>query len=279
MLAHAWISEHLTHQKIPTQYHESMTLILNSADDRGITAIRQRLTEFVRRVFPIVGAKAWILIDDADNLPVVTQQALRRILELHVHHALFCFIAKSCEYFIEPIQSRCVILWCNPVDLNTYGHVLLDEYLSPALRAQVDDTNLQNIIGICHGNAHQFVLICKGLASSGDVLSLNLLINGMPVTILLRLQNAIIANDLHIITECVLLLWSKGYSYEDCLDLLYLVVITYNDVLTKDHQYVIQVCGEGHINQILNRMTTLDLIEIFSGMTSSECLTTMSNIT
>jgi hypothetical protein len=74
------------------------------------------------------------------------------------------------------------------------------------------------------------------------------------------------------ITECVLALWSKGYSFEDCIAMLEMVVRVYNGILTSELQYVLQCCAEGHIFQILNRMTTLDLIAVLSGQASSECL-------
>jgi DNA polymerase III delta prime subunit len=68
MLANAWITEQLTNQGVTDPSHQSiMTLRLSSADDRGIAAIRQRLTDFVRRVRPVAGATAWVLLDDADK--------------------------------------------------------------------------------------------------------------------------------------------------------------------------------------------------------------------
>ena len=270
MLANAWITEHLDAQGVSPTHHATMTLRLSSADDRGIAAIRQRLTEFVRRVRP-VAAVAWVLLDDADNLPVVTQQALRRILELHAHQTRFCFVAQSCEHFIEPIQSRCVMLRCAPIDLAEHGPTILAR---EAPTVTLDNDALQLTAGLCQGNARQFVLICKALRISAHRSStdIQLLINAPPVSLLLRLQNAIVARDLNGITECVLALWSKGYSFEDCIAMLEMVVRLYNESLTADLQYVLQTCAEGHIFQILNRMTTLDLIAVLSGQASSECL-------
>jgi hypothetical protein len=93
-----------------------------------------------------------------------------------------------------------------------------------------------------------------------------------PVTLLLRLQTAIIGRDINKVTESVLALWSRGYSFEDCIAMLEMVVRIYNPIITADLQYVLQVCAEGHIFQILNRMTTLDLIAVLSGQASSACL-------
>jgi DNA polymerase III delta prime subunit len=300
MLANAWIMEQLTAQGVTKPADQAtMTLRLSSADDRGIAAIRQRLTEFVRRVRPIQGTQAWVMIDDADNLPVVTQQALRRILELHSHQTRFCFIAQSPEHFIEPIQSRCVLMQCHPVALQTHIGALLARELPPSISVEEDAAQL--IAALCMGNARQATLIARALRASrstGPVTTerlspdsrtstgcadgrpdlavttdtIQLLVNAPPVALLLRLQDAIIARDIGGVTEGVLALWSKGYSFEDCIAMLETVVRVYNPTITADVQYVLQCCAEGHVYQILNRMTTLDLIAVLSGRASSEAL-------
>lgn len=271
MLANAWITEHLQSQGVPAQHHATMTLRLSSADDRGIAAIRQRLTEFVRRVRPVPNTIAWVLLDDADNLPAVTQQALRRILELHAHQTRFCFVALTCEHFIEPIQSRCVMLRCGPVDLAEHGPTIASKE-APGITITDDSHAL--IAGLCQGNARQYTLICRALHITGKstMADIQMLVNAPPVNQLLRLQTAIIGRDLNAITECVLALWSKGYSFEDCIAMLEMVVRIYNEELNADLQYVLQCCAEGHIFQILNKMTTLDLVAVLSGKASSETL-------
>jgi replication factor C subunit 2/4 len=277
MLANAWITEHLVAQGVTKPADQAtMTLRLSSADDRGITAIRQRLTEFVRRVRPVPNTQAWVLIDDADNLLPVTQQALRRILEIHSHQTRFCFIAQSPEHFIEPIQSRCVLLRCGPVPLTDHMPVLASRE-----RVDINDDGLKLIAAMTMGNARQATLICRAVRASAvrqpvTAEDIQLLVNAPPVTLLLRLQEAIIQKELNTITECVLALWSKGYSFEDCIAMLELVVRVYNTALTTELQYVLQCCAEGHIYQILNRMTTLDLIAVLSGRASSEALAEMA---
>jgi replication factor C subunit 2/4 len=274
MLANAWITEHLVNQGVTNPDHQAaMTLRLSSADDRGIAAIRQRLLEFVRRVRPVTGAVGWVLLDDADNLHVLTQQALRRILELHAHQTRFCFVAQSSEHFIEPIQSRCVMLRCEPVDLTRHGSVLATLH---APRTTIASDAFDLMTALCQGNARQFTLICQALtamqATDVSQSDIQILVNAPPVQLLLRLQEAVIVHDIAGVTESVLTLWSRGYSFEDCISMLETVVRIYNAEMTTDLQYVLQVCAEGHIFQILNRMTTLDLIAVLSGCASSDCL-------
>lgn len=264
MLATAWVAEQLTAQgaKDPA----AMTLWLSSADDRGIAAIRQRLSEFVRRRRTGTG---WVIVDDADNLPVVTQQALRRILELNADQTRFCFIAQSPDHFIEPLQSRCVLVQLHPVGLHAYAATLAARHAPTAI---LSEENLRLIASICAGNARQFTIICKSLPSGPvSTQELQLLINAPPVALLQRLQKACVLRDIATVTECALVLWSRGVSFEDCIAMLETVVKMYSAAMTPAEQYVLQCCAEGHIHQILNRTTLLDLIAVLSGQRSSSC--------
>ena len=98
----------------PDAEHGDYVLSLTSVNDRGIGTIRGSLTEFVRRTRRYPAAKAWVWMDDADSVPVISQQALRRILENYEKHARFLFVATGAEPFIEPLQSRCVMLQFMP---------------------------------------------------------------------------------------------------------------------------------------------------------------------
>jgi DNA polymerase III delta prime subunit len=274
MLAHAFVTEQLQSQGVVSKKHQNeMTLRLTSSDDRGITAIRQRLTEFVRRVRPVPGTFAWVIVDDADNLPTVTQQALRRILELHAHQAHFCFISQNTDNFIEPIQSRCVVLHTKPVDLDIYGSAIAKRE-----GANLSDDAVHLVGSLCMGNARQCTLICQAVAIAFEPSHLvtptdiQLLVNAPPVKTLLALQNAVVARDLSAVTENALALWSRGYNFEECISMLEMVVRIYNEEITRDLQYVLQCCAEGHIFQIMNKTTTLDLIAVLAGCASSEAL-------
>jgi hypothetical protein len=268
MLATAWVAEQLAAQGItdPAQ-QATMTLWLSSADDRGITAIRQRLSEFVRRRRAGTG---WLIVDDADNLPVVTQQALRRILELNAAQTCFCFIAQSPEHFIEPIQSRCVLVQLQPVSLHAHAATLAARHAPDTI---MTEESLLLIAAICLGNARQFAIICRslpaGIVSPSEI---QMLVNTPPVATLQRLQKACLERDGAGVAEAALVLWSRGYSFEDCVAMLETVVRIYSAAMTPAEQYVLQCCAEGHIFQILNRTTLLDLIAVFSGQSSSGCL-------
>jgi len=269
-LANEFINASLAfHGVTQPEQRAAMILRLSSADDRGISALRQRLTDFVRRVRPVATAFSWVLIDDADNLPTVTQQALRRILELYVNQTRFIFIAHSKDTFIEPIQSRCIIRRFNPVDLSHYGRILAKRE-----HADLTDESIELMAALANGNARQFLLMCRAtnIADAHTPVQIQSIINTPPVKILLSLRDAVANACLSTIAENCLALWSRGYSFEECISMLEQVVYIYSETMTSDMRHVLKCCAEGHVYQILNKTTTMDLIAVLGGKTSADCL-------
>ena len=106
---------------IPAELLQRYILKLSSCDDRGIASLRQKLVEFLRsnRQYDVT---AWVWIDDADSLPVLTQQALRRLMERYETHVRFLF-------------SSCTRSLCTTTFQNTRSLTAKFRYCSSALPA------------------------------------------------------------------------------------------------------------------------------------------------
>lgn len=102
-----------------------MFLLLTADQDRGIHTVRAKLADFTRGVPKKPGIIRWVLIDDADTLPEVSQQALRRPMEQYAHLTCFVFIAHSSECLIHAIQSRCQPVHFIPVAVSLYMDTIL----------------------------------------------------------------------------------------------------------------------------------------------------------
>jgi hypothetical protein len=94
-------------------------MFLSPEQDRGIQTIRGQVSLFIRQMAPhsINGATnwRWVIIDDVDTFPQISQQALRRPMETHCHITRFIFIGNSIEDLIPAIQSRCIHVTMNLV--------------------------------------------------------------------------------------------------------------------------------------------------------------------
>lgn len=110
-------------------------LYLSSEKDRGIKTIREKVNDFCKRSPAYPGQLRWIVFDDADSLPLISQQALRRPMETFSHLTKFIFISRQTSHLIAPIRSRCFAIELEPV-------TLFDIYDSIFLRFGLDEKDL-----------------------------------------------------------------------------------------------------------------------------------------
>ena len=90
-------------------------LWLSSEKDRGIHTIRDKVNDFCKRTHSKPNTLRWIVIDDADTLPLISQQALRRPMETFNHLTRFLFASRHASNLIEPLRSRCLTLEIEPI--------------------------------------------------------------------------------------------------------------------------------------------------------------------
>lgn len=122
-------------------------LWLSSEKDRGIHTIREKVTEFCKRSARTPRSLRWVVIDDADSLPLISQQALRRPMEQYVHLTRFLFASRHVSHLIDPLRSRCLHLELeplSPVDILPFFAKQYELPLTPALQ----DMCIRNFIGL-----------------------------------------------------------------------------------------------------------------------------------
>ena len=265
-MARAFIHAYLTKNGVPDNDHKDYILLLNSVDDRGIGTIRGQLTEFVRRTRRYPNVKAWVWMDDADSVPIVSQQALRRILENYEPYARFLFVAAGPEPFIEPLQSRCVMLQFLPVNL-----MFNKEFFKQADNLTISDEAEQWMISMALGNARMYKLFHQILKASGlkevTAQDVQAIVNAPPVEMLERLGRAALDNNRVHTLKSLLALWSAGYCFEDIIYLMEIICRIYNFFTPQETQRLYLKCGEGHVAMILNKTRLLDALAVFTAPT------------
>ncbi len=265
-LARAFIHEYLSLHGVPEYEHKDYILLLNSVNDRGIGTIRGQLTEFVRRARRYPRVKAWVWMDDADSVPVVSQQALRRILENYEPYARFLFVAAGPEPFIEPLQSRCVMLQFMPVNL-----VLHKKHFRVNPDISISDEAEAWLITTALGNARLYKLYHQMLEASGQTsftaTDVQAIVNAPPVNQLEKLGRAILSKNKVETLKALLTLWSAGYCFEDIIYLLEIVCRVYTFFTPEETQELYLRCGEGHVAMIMNKTRLLDALAVFTSAT------------
>ena len=95
----------------PDHYKERV-MEMNASDDRGIQKVREKIKRYAEtkmsRLPPEYPHYKVIILDEADQMTVDAQHALRRIIEDYSSVTRFCLICNYITKIIEPLNSRCV---------------------------------------------------------------------------------------------------------------------------------------------------------------------------
>lgn len=147
----------------------SMVFELNASDDRSIDVVRQQIKNFssmgtlstfsasgeAKPARPLV---KFILLDEADHMPVSAQFALRRIMEKCSSNVRFCLTANHVNKIIPSLQSRCTRFRFPPLPLEDI--VLRLEHILAAERILVDRPAVLALARVAKGDMR----VCLNLA-------------------------------------------------------------------------------------------------------------------
>jgi hypothetical protein len=194
-----------------------MFLLLTADQDRGIHTVRARLADFTRGAPKKPGCVRWVLIDDADTLPEVSQQALRRPMEQYAHLTCFVFIAHSSECLIHAIQSRCQPVRFIPIPVMLHINTLLER-----LNFTINDDAVRNWLGAaCLSSVAEFnrmAEVLKWIAPTNPtVQDAKEICSTHDYDKIIPLVRAISYKYPNKIYENLAILWQNGMSFEDIL--------------------------------------------------------------
>lgn len=198
-------------------------LNLSSDQDRGIHCVRQSVAEFVRHSPKQLGIYRWIICDDADSLPIISQQALRRPMETHSHITRFIFCSRHCSDLIGPLRSRCLHLeleTMNPIELLLHfkkkGEPLTyidftPESLSVLITLTQTPTEIKRMVNI---------LLAKyeGTRTVIPIQDIYSLFGSQSLSLCEELLIQYLNKDYDLCLSIFFKIWSTGISYEDFLN-------------------------------------------------------------
>lgn len=262
-MSRIFLQAYLSSHGVPKEEFGDYILCLNSVDDRGIGTIRGQLTEFVRKTRRYPDAKVWVWMDDADSVPIVSQQALRRILENYDSQARFLFVAAGPEPFIEPLQSRCVMLQFMPVNLIQFP----DKFYTSKSLVISEEARIW-MISMALGNARMYKLFHQMMEAAGmetvSAADIQAIVNAPPVKQLEILGRAALSKNRVETLRALLALWGMGYCFEDIIYSMEIICKLYSFFTPEETQRIYLACGEGHVAMILNKTRLLDALAVFT---------------
>ena len=217
-----FLTNYYARKKITDPLNE-WVFFLNGDQDRGIHKVRESLLDFVRQPPKRKGIIRWIVVDDMDTFPELSQQALRRPMELYKHVSCFIFVGNHFTSLIPPIQSRCKYLQVDMIMLEDIGTTLLK-------RAGVDISLLSSktlswFAASSYGNIaeyyHHAKLISAFIKYKSEPLTDKVcteLCSVPPYFDYLPFLQSFSSNNLPAAINHLTRLWFKGFSFEDILE-------------------------------------------------------------
>lgn len=208
-------------------------LVLGPEQDRGIQTIRGQISLFIRHIPDDPTIYKWVIIDDVDTFPHISQQALRRPMELYINSTRFIFIGPSYDDLIPALRSRCIHIKMNVINNFYYRNQLLSTVLQQVVphpdMASVDynisDEMWYWILSVSSNNTGRMIIILKMLCDivriSGIPVSLDLIktVCSVPSYIdYLPLLDAIYSRNTVSGANLIVDIWRKGYTFEDIID-------------------------------------------------------------
>lgn len=249
-------------------------LWLSSEQDRGIHCVRQSVAEFVRHASATPGTYRWIIVDDADSLPIISQQALRRPMETHDHTTRFLFCSRHYSDLIQPLRSRCMHLELDMISpYMLVGHFLQkDGYSNLSLESNAyavfmsiaqtptEIRSILRILGKQFGNETPHVITAQDILSHFSAPSFSLC---------LQLLRAFIRENHDEMIRIFMDLWFTGISYEDFLYELNSSIYMLGVLPAKTAQRIHQVLLKGWICFAQGKTHSLDVMRLFMDTSQS----------
>jgi DNA polymerase III delta prime subunit len=239
---------------------------ISSHQDRGIHTFRQILNDHVRWIAPRKGVYRWIVIDDCDTLPAISQQALRRPMETFDHITRFIFISQNQETLITPLQSRCHIILIEPSTNNEiYTEILKREGFDKGSYTDEAYTELI-VLSIC--SIMKFQSLARMLYSlkqleGWDILTVEYIKKSFDVHIwgsMKDLLDALINSKWDEAQKQMYKIWELGYSFEDILFELEHNIIIMNIIDHRAWYNIQQFLIKSWIYHSQSRSSILDLM-------------------
>jgi DNA polymerase III gamma/tau subunit len=243
-------------------------LWLSSEQDRGIHCVRQSVAEFVRHSSAREGVYRFIVVDDADSLPIISQQALRRPMETHSHTTRFIFVSRHISDLIKPLKSRCL-----HVELDTISPMILVKHFctqNGCANLEIEPSAIAIFISLAQTPTeirHICEILCcfyrksgKKNITSGDIISL---FASPSFSMCVDILRAYIRKDKEAMMKHFMDIWSTGISYEDFLHELTSSVKQIGFIPPSTNQAIYQVILKGWISFAQGKTHTLDLMRLF----------------
>jgi replication factor C subunit 2/4 len=160
---------HAMGRELFKQYFPSRVIEFNASNDRGINAVREKITNVAKKSVSeiicedgtIIPPYKIIVLDEADSMTDEAQDALRVIIEQYSTVTRFCFICNYISKITDAIKSRCSPVYfkklSNECMINKLNEIASKESMN------LQENILNTIIDVSNGDMRKAIMLLQNL--------------------------------------------------------------------------------------------------------------------
>jgi hypothetical protein len=199
-------------------------LLLGPDQDRGIQTIRGQVSLFIRQKSVGESLFRWVVIDDVDTFPQISQQALRRPMESYSHITRFLFVGTSEEDLIPALRSRCIHISMNSLDMCLFKLPFLMSVSMPNPEKFTEDM-WGWVLNIACNNISDLVRLLKLIRDIHITFNEELTLQRVRILCsapfyldFIPFLKAMTDRNIILAVKNILIIWKRGYAFEDILE-------------------------------------------------------------
>ncbi|KAJ1538553.1 hypothetical protein HK405_013723, partial [Cladochytrium tenue] len=146
---------------------KSMILELNASDDRGIDVVREQIKNFASTKKIFSSGFKLIILDEADAMTQVAQNALRRVVEKYTRNVRFCIICNYVSKIIPALQSRCTRFRFAPLQDDQVRARL--DHVAASEGAALDEGGRRALLRVARGDMRRMLNVLQAVHAAYDL--------------------------------------------------------------------------------------------------------------
>lgn len=151
------------------EYYTDRIIEFNASDDRGINAVREKITSHAKKYVAeektadgyIIPPYKIIILDEADSMTDEAQDALRVIIEEHSKVTRFCFICNYITKITDAIKSRCTAVYFKRLEHDTMCNKLKE--ISTKEDMKLSNNIIDALIDVSNGDMRKAIMMLQNL--------------------------------------------------------------------------------------------------------------------
>ena len=153
---------HVACKKLYGKSYKYMIMELNASDNRGIDTVRKLIYEFANTKSMINNGIKTVILDEADSMTIMAQNALRKIVENNSANVRFCIICNYINNIIPALKSRCIQFRFSPLKKDDKMGIL--KKILKKEKFILDEETLEVIIKIANGDMRRSINMLQSLS-------------------------------------------------------------------------------------------------------------------